>query len=100
MRVRASVRTLDGNIGPAKAGLEGTSTTSLPSVRITTGPRKMYEANVERVLSMIRPGDVVLDIGGWACPFNRATHVMDVNPYETRGFYARAYYGWPASQGG
>jgi hypothetical protein len=51
---------------------------------------------------MIRPGDTVLDIGGWACPFNRATHVMDAMPYSSRGFYARRYPtgGWKASQGG
>lgn len=58
----------------------------------------MNPANVERVLAMIRPGDVVLDIGGWGCPFNRATHVLDAFPYETRGGYAT--WGGPASQGG
>jgi hypothetical protein len=36
----------------------------------------------------------VLDIGGWARPFNRANYVIDQEPYETRG-----YYGLPA-QGG
>jgi hypothetical protein len=43
---------------------------------------------------MLRPQDVVLDIGGWARPFNRANYVIDQEPYETRG-----YYGLPA-QGG
>ncbi len=43
-------------------------------------------------------GDRVLDIGGWACPFNRANYVMDAQPYETRGYYGRV--GGAASQGG
>lgn len=36
---------------------------------------------------MLRPEDVVLDIGGWARPFNRADYVMDQEPYATRGYY-------------
>lgn len=58
----------------------------------------MYEPNVSLILEKIGPEDVVLDIGGWACPFNRANYVMDVQPYETRGFYRTI--GLPASQGG
>lgn len=58
----------------------------------------MYEPNVARVLAMLAPTDVVLDIGGWACPFNRADYVMDAAPFETRGFYAT--FGGKASQGG
>lgn len=54
----------------------------------------MYEENVQRILDRLRPTDVVLDIGSWARPFNRADHVLDQEPYETRG-----YYGLPA-QGG
>ncbi len=46
----------------------------------------MYEPNVARVIAAIRPDDTVLDIGGWARPFNRATHVLDAEPYETRGW--------------
>ncbi len=30
---------------------------------------------------------MVLDIGGWAHLFNRANYLMDLAPYETRGFY-------------
>lgn len=40
----------------------------------------------------------MLDIGGWACPFNRATHVMDAEPYNTRGYYVKI--GKTAYQGG
>jgi hypothetical protein len=28
--------------------------------------------------------DRVLDVGGWSRPLNHATHVLDLNPYETR----------------
>ncbi len=58
----------------------------------------MYAPNVERVLASLGSSDVVLDIGGWACPFNRANHVVDAEPYETRGYYKTV--GLPASQGG
>src|SRR5689334_18962407 len=57
----------------------------------------MFEPNVQRVLQLISADDVVLDIGGWASPFNRANYVMDAFPYETRGFYRT--FGGPASQG-
>lgn len=58
----------------------------------------MLEANVEKVLAAIRPGDRVLDVGGWACPFNRADWVLDAMPWSTRGYYAQI--GLPRSQGG
>jgi hypothetical protein len=58
----------------------------------------MFEPNVQRVLHSLKPTDTVLDIGGWACPFNRANYVIDAMPYETRGFYRSL--GWAASQGG
>lgn len=54
----------------------------------------MYEKNAAAILSRLRPQDVVLDIGAWARPFNRANYVLDQEPWETRG-----YYGLPA-QGG
>jgi len=54
--------------------------------------------NVEEVLSRIKPDDVVLDVGGWACPFNRANWILDAEPYETRGFYEKI--GLNKSQGG
>lgn len=58
----------------------------------------MLEKNVPRVLQRLSASDVVLDIGGWACPFNRANYVLDAEPFETRGYYASI--GRPASQGG
>lgn len=58
----------------------------------------MYEPNVRRLLELIKPEDVVLDIGGWASPFNRANYILDAQPFETRGFYRTL--GLPASQGG
>lgn len=58
----------------------------------------MYEPNVQRLLELIKPGDVVLDIGGWASPFNRANYILDAQPFETRGFYRT--FGGPPSQGG
>ncbi len=30
----------------------------------------------------------MLDIGGWARPFNRANYVIDAEPYETRGYFS------------
>jgi len=45
----------------------------------------MLEANVPKVLAAIGDADRVLDVGGWYVPFRRATHVLDVFPYETRG---------------
>ena len=56
----------------------------------------MHEPNVARVLAEISETDRVLDIGGWARPFNRADYVLDAEPWETRGFYGS---GRPA-QGG
>ena len=32
----------------------------------------MYEPDAHRILEMIRDNDLVLDIEGWARPFNRA----------------------------
>lgn len=58
----------------------------------------MYRVNANRILEQLRPDDVVLDIGGWACPFNRANYVLDSESYESRGFYRT--FGMPGSQGG
>ena len=51
-----------------------------------------------RILAKISPKHLVLDVGGWACPFNRADWIIDSEPYETRGYYASV--GLPRSQGG
>jgi hypothetical protein len=58
----------------------------------------MYEPNWKRVLDSLKPTDVVLDIGGWGSPFNRADYVLDLNPFETRGSYRD--FGGKESQGG
>lgn len=42
-------------------------------------------ANVDDVLGRIEPDAVVLDVGGWWKPFNRADHVVDLLPHESRG---------------
>lgn len=59
----------------------------------------MYEPHVAEVLSRIGPEEVVLDVGGWARPFNRANYVLDSLPYETRGRHYLEAYGL-AAQGG
>jgi FkbM family methyltransferase len=58
----------------------------------------VFGPHVAQTLDRLRPEDLVLDVGGWACPFNRANWVMDAEPYKTRGSYAR--FGGAASQGG
>jgi hypothetical protein len=47
----------------------------------------MIPNNIQKVLGQIRDSDLVVDIGGWAKPFNRANYVIDFQPYETRGKY-------------
>jgi Methyltransferase domain len=42
-------------------------------------------AHVDDVVARIAPDNLVLDVGGWWKPFNRADHVVDLLPYETRG---------------
>ncbi len=51
----------------------------------------MYHANEAKVLSMIGPDDVVLDVGGGARCFNRANYVMDWVPYNLRGIHYKQY---------
>lgn len=58
----------------------------------------MRANSAAEILARLRPDDLVLDVGAWACPFNRANWVLDAQPYATRGFYATL--GLPASQGG
>lgn len=52
----------------------------------------MLNVTRQAILERIQDRDLVLDIGGWADPFERADWVLDFLPYATRGFYARA--GW------
>lgn len=42
-------------------------------------------------MAALKDSDIVLDIGGWAHPFNRAQYVMDSGPYATRGYYNRTF---------
>jgi SAM-dependent methyltransferase len=50
----------------------------------------MLRASAERIAALLEPGDLVLDVGGWAKPFPRADWVLDLMPYETRGAYGEA----------
>ena len=58
----------------------------------------MLDSTRQLLLDAIAPDDVVLDIGGWADPFERADHVIDLMPYESRGLYARE--GWVPARAG
>lgn len=40
--------------------------------------------NFKRIYELASAADRVLDVGGWWQPFNLATHVLDIMPYETR----------------
>jgi hypothetical protein len=51
----------------------------------------MLQRNSAAIMQALKPDDVVLDIGGWAHPFNRANYILDLAPYETRGFYNRTF---------
>jgi hypothetical protein len=48
----------------------------------------MFDENASRILAQLRDDEIVLDIGGWARPFNRANYVIDAEPFETRGYYS------------
>ncbi len=45
----------------------------------------MLPSATQRILDTLPRDATLLDVGGWAAPFNRATHVLDLMPYETRG---------------
>lgn len=47
----------------------------------------MLQANVQRILDVLQPEHLVIDIGGWAMPFNRANYVIDILDYDTRGIF-------------
>lgn len=52
----------------------------------------MLGRNAEKIMSMLGPDDLVLDIGAWGYPFNRANWAMDCEPYGTRGYYNREFF--------
>ena len=45
----------------------------------------MLPSATEQITDRLGPDALVLDVGGWAAPFNRADWVLDLMPYETRG---------------
>ena len=45
----------------------------------------MFEPNAEHLLATLPADAVVLDVGGWASPFNRAQWILDAEPFDTRG---------------
>jgi len=47
----------------------------------------MLPVSRERILASLAGDAVVLDVGGWAQPFERADWVLDLLPHETRGIY-------------
>ena len=51
----------------------------------------MLAQNSQPILERLESTDLVLDIGGWGHPFNRADYVLDLEPYETRGYYNRTF---------
>ena len=44
----------------------------------------ILRSNLARLRAAALAADRVLDVGGWYQPFNLATHVIDLCPYETR----------------
>ena len=50
----------------------------------------MFGPHREELLRRLPDEAVVLDVGGWAAPLERADWVIDLMPYETRGLYRRA----------
>jgi Methyltransferase domain len=44
----------------------------------------ILKKNLPEVLAMARAASRVLDVGGWFQPLNHATHVLDLNPWQTR----------------
>ena len=61
---------------------------------LAEAPHLMLESSRQRLLDSLGDEEVVLDVGGWADPFERADWVIDLMPYESRGLYRRK--GWVA----
>ena len=53
----------------------------------------MLPESLERILATVPDDARVLDVGGWAAPFNRAGWVIDLMPYESRGALIPGGYG-------
>jgi methyltransferase family protein len=47
----------------------------------------MLESSRSRVEQMLDDDALVLDVGGWAAPLERADWVIDIQPHSTRGIY-------------
>lgn len=47
----------------------------------------MLDSARQRILATLPDDALVLDVGGWAQPFERADWVLDALPYATRGLY-------------
>lgn len=47
----------------------------------------MLEASKRQIRARLRDEELVLDVGGWGHPFDRADWVIDVMPHESRGLY-------------
>lgn len=50
----------------------------------------MFEPHREQLLARLPDDALVLDVGGWAAPFERADWVLDLMPHQTRGLYRRS----------
>src|SRR3989344_4141571 len=48
---------------------------------------KMLKENEIKILKKLKDKDLVLDIGGWDKPFDRANYILDIHNFETRGFH-------------
>ncbi len=44
----------------------------------------ILRSNLPAVVAAAASAKTALDVGGWFQPLNAATHVLDINPYETR----------------
>ncbi len=49
------------------------------------GSEHVLAAAVTRIEASVPDDALVLDVGGWAAPFNRADWVLDLQPHDTRG---------------
>ncbi|MBY0369214.1 class I SAM-dependent methyltransferase [bacterium] len=44
----------------------------------------MKQENLKALQGLLKPTDLVLDVGGWHSPMNRADWMIDIMPYESR----------------